>query len=118
MLIRRPYAKSTIVIGAALLALLIAVGLWGFIHSGSNSAVERIESQQQRSIELNSRSQERVKELTDSQREAAERINRLADYQRQSEETVNRAEHALDRAEQATQRNAAIFEEVEKRQHP
>lgn len=77
--------------------------------------VERIESQQRKSLDLNKEIQNAVDRSIDLNRQSSERINRIEEYQRATVERIDESQKRLTDAERLLERNEQIFDSVESR---
>ena len=84
-------------------------------YHDSINTVERIESQQRKSIDLNQGVQDAVDRSTELNRQSGERIERIEEYQRATIQRVNESQKRLDDAERLLERNEQIFRDVESR---
>ena len=84
-------------------------------YHDSINTVERIESQQRKSIDLNQGIQDAVDRSTELNRQSGERIERIEEYQRATIQRVNESQKRLDDAERLLERNEQIFRDVESR---
>lgn len=107
-------------IGIVLIGVLVAilVSPSGRADSDYNRAigtVERIESQQRKSLDINQGVQDAVERSTELNNQAAERIERIEEYQRSTIQRVDESQKRLDDAEELLERNEQIFRNVESR---
>ena len=104
-------------------AVILALCCAGYIlyqpsggdYQRARNAVERIESQQRESIELNQRIQSHVDRSTEYSREAGERISRSQDYNRQIDERIGTSQERLNEARGYLERNADLYRRIEER---
>ena len=82
-------------------------------YHDSINTVERIESQQRKSLDINQGVQNAVDRSTDLNRKSSERIERIEEYQRATIQRVNESQKRLDDAEELLERNQRIFDAVE-----
>ena len=107
-------------IGIVLIGVIafILVSPSGRADSDYNRAidtVERIESQQRKSLELNQGIQDAVDRSIDINRQSGERIERIEEYQRATIQRVDESQKRLTDAEELLERNQRIFDAVESR---
>lgn len=107
-------------IGIVLIGVLIAFlvspsGRADSDYQHSINTVERIESQQRKSLDLNQGVQNAVDRSTELNRQSGERIERIEEYQRATIQRVNESQKRLDDAERLLERNEQIFRDVESR---
>lgn len=95
--------------------------IWYIFHepTGSNdnntlNTVERIESKQRESVELNRSIQRSIDRSTDYSREAATRIERSSQYNQQIGERINASQTSINEARNCLVRNAELFDRVER----
>ena len=84
-------------------------------YQHSINTVERIESQQRKSLELNQGIQNAVDRSTELNRQSTERIERIENYQRATIQRVDDSQKRLNDAERLLERNQRIFDSVESR---
>ena len=84
-------------------------------YHDSIGTVERIESQQRKSLDLNQGVQDAVDRSTELNNQAAERIERIESYQQRAKERIDESQKRLDDAEKLLERNEQIFRDVESR---
>ncbi len=114
------YPRHYYIIGALIVLLGICAGYILYQPSGADynpaiNTVERIESQQRKSLELNQGIQDAVDRSTELNRQSGERINRIEEYQRATIQRVDESQKRLDDAERLLERNEQIFRDVESR---
>lgn len=102
-------------IGIALAFLVSPSGRADRDYHDSISTVERIESQQRKSLDLNQGVQNAVDRSTELNRQSAERIERIESYQRATIQRIDESQKRLDDAERLLERNEQIFRDVESR---
>lgn len=107
-------------IGIVLISVIVAflVSPSGRADSDYNRAigtVERIESQQRKSLELNKGIQDAVDRSIDLNRQSTERIERIESYQRATIQRIDESQKRLDDAAELLERNEQIFRNVESR---
>lgn len=106
--------------------IVVLIGVISFIMVGpsgradrdyhdSISTVERIESQQRKSIDLNKGIQNAVDRSTELNRQSSERIKRIEESQRATIERVGESQQRLTDAERLLERNQRIFDSIESR---
>ena len=84
-------------------------------YHDSINTVERIESQQRKSIDLNQSVQNAVDRSIDLNRQSTERIERIEEYQRATVERIDESQKRLTDAERLLERNEQIFRNIESR---
>lgn len=84
-------------------------------YHDSIGTVERIESQQRKSLDLNQGVQDAVDRSTELNRQSSERINRIEEYQRATIQRVDESQKRLTDAERLLERNQRIFDSIESR---
>lgn len=104
-----------VLIGIAIAFLVSPSGRADRDYHDSIGTVERIESQQRKSIDLNQDVQNAVDRSTELNRQSSERINRLEEYQRATVERIDESQKRLDDAERLLERNQRIFDSIESR---
>lgn len=114
------YPRHYYIIGALIVLLGICAGYILYQPSGADynraiGTVERIESQQRKSIDLNQGVQDAVDRSTELNRQSSERIERIEEYQRATIQRVDESQKRLDDAEKLLERNQRIFDSVESR---
>ena len=107
-------------IGIVLIGILLAIlvspsGRADRDYHDSINAVERIEEQQRKSLDLNQGIQNAVDRSIDLNRQSGERIKRIEEYQRATIQRVDESQKRLDDAERLLERNEQIFRDVESR---
>lgn len=107
-------------IGIVLIGILLAIlvspsGRADRDYHDSINTVERIESQQRKSLELNQGIQNAVDRSTELNRRSSERIERIEEYQRATIQRVDESQKRLTDAEKLLERNEQIFRDVESR---
>lgn len=112
------YPMSYYVIGA--IVLLSGFCLWYIFYQPSGTdyqralnAVERIESQQRESIELNRSVQRSIDRSTDLSHEAKGRIERSTQYNHEIGERITNSQGRLSEARSYLERNAELFRRIE-----
>lgn len=106
--------------------IVVLIGVLAFIlvspsgnadrdYHDSIGTVERIESQQRKSIDLNQGIQDAVDRSTELNRQSTERIERIESYQQRAKERIDESQKRLDDAERLLERNEQIFRNVESR---
>ena len=114
----KPYLCMGIVIvliGVAIAILVSPSGRADRDYHDSINTVERIESQQRKSLDLNQGVQDAVDRSTELNNQAAERIERIESYQQRAKERIDESQKRLDDAERLLERNEQIFRDVESR---
>ena len=112
----KPYLCMGVVVVFICVALAFLVSPSGRAdrdYHDSIGTVERIESQQRKSIELNQGVQNAVDRSIDLNRQSAERIERIEEYQRATVERIDESQKRLTDAERLLERNQRIFDAVE-----
>ena len=105
-------------IGIVLIGVLVAIlvspsGRADRDYHDSLGTVERIESQQRKSLDLNQGIQSAVDRSIDINRQSGERIERIEEYQRATIQRVDESKKRLDDAAELLERNEQIFRDVE-----
>ena len=120
--------KSMYVSVGVSILICVIVGIMCFIFQSSGSsgssetadynrtinAVERIESQQQRSLELNQSVQTSIERSAEFNREAVTRIERIEKYQQGTSRAIDESTKGIDNAERLLERNQQIFNDIER----
>ena len=114
----KPYLCMGVIV--VLIGILVAIMVSPSGRADSNyqhsiNTVERIESQQRKSLELNQGVQDAVDRSIDLNRQSSERIERIESYQRATIQRVDESQKRLDDAERLLERNEQIFRDVESR---
>ena len=104
-----------VLIGIAIAFLVSPSGRADRDYHDSINTVERIESQQRKSLDLNQGVQDAVDRSIDFNRQSGERIERIENYQRATIQRVDESQKRLDDAERLLERNEQIFDAVESR---
>ena len=104
-----------VLVGVALAFLVSPSGRADRDYHDSISTVERIESQQRKSIDLNQGVQNAVDRSIDLNRQSGERINRIEEYQRATIQRIDESQKRLDDAAGLLERNQRIFDSIESR---
>lgn len=112
------YPRHYYIIGALIVLLGICAGYIFYQPSGADyhravDAVERIESQQRESLELNRSLQRSIDRSADLSREAKGRIERSTQYNQQIGERIGQSQGNLSEARSYLIRNAELFRRVE-----
>lgn len=107
-----------IVIGGIGLVLILCIGYIFYQPNGSDyqrtlNTVERIEKQQQESLELNRSIQRSIDRSTDYSREAATRIERSQEYNRQINDRIGQSQSGLSEARSYLVRNVELYRRIE-----
>ena len=107
-----------ILIGSTVCLALLCLGYIFYQPSGADyhravDAVERIESQQRESLELNRSIQRSIDRSTDLSREARTRIDRSSQYNQQIGERIGQSQGNLSEARSYLERNAELFRRIE-----
>lgn len=108
-----------IVIGCIGFILILCIGYIFYQPNGSDyqrarESVERIEKQQQESLELNRSSQRSIERGAELSREAATRIERSKDYNRQINDRIGQSQSGLSEARSYLVRNVELFNRIER----
>lgn len=113
------YPKLYYIVGA--IVLLSIFCLWYIFHepSGTNNhdplnTVERIESQQRESLELNRSIQRSIDRSTEYSHEAKERIDRSTQYNQQIGERIDTSKASINEARDYLKRNVELFDRIER----
>ena len=95
--------------------------IWYIFHepTGSNdnntlNTVERIESQQRESLELNRSIQRSIDRSTELSHEAKERVDRSTQYNQQIGERIDTSKASINEARDYIKRNAELFDRIER----
>lgn len=104
-----------VLIGVAIAILVSPSGRADRDYNRSIDTVERIESQQRKSLELNQGIQNSVDRSIDLNRQSTERIERIESYQRATIQRVDESQKRLNDAAELLERNQRIFDAVESR---
>lgn len=104
-----------VLIGVLAFILVSPSGRADSDYQHSINTVERIESQQRKSLELNQGVQDAVDRSTELNRQSTERIERIEEYQRATIQRVDESQKRLTDAEELLERNQRIFDSVESR---
>ena len=112
------YPRYYYIIGALIVLIGICAGYILYQPSGTDyhravDAVERIESQQRESLELNRSIQRSIDRSADLSREARARIDRSSQYNQQLGERIGQSQGNLSEARGYLERNAELFRRVE-----
>ena len=113
------YPRHYYIIGALIVLLCVCAGYILYQPSGADyhravDAVERIESQQRESIELNRSIQRSIDRSTDYSREAKGRIERSQDYNRQINDRIGQSQSGLSEARNYLKRNSELIDRIER----
>ena len=113
------YPRHYYIIGALIVLLGICAGYILYQPSGTDyhraiDAVERIESQQRESLELNRGIQHSIDRSTEYSHEAKERIDRSSQYNQQIGERISQSQGNLSEARGYLERNAELFRHIER----
>ena len=108
-----------IVIGGIGVLVCLCLGYIFYQPSGSNdnntlNTVERIESQQRESIELNRSIQRSIDRSADYSREAKGRIERSTQYNQQIGKRIEQSQSGLSEARNYLVKNGELFDRVER----
>ena len=101
----------------------IACAICWVIYGGGNDSdyqrtidhMERVKSEQLKSLELNQTVEDSVERSASLNREAGERITRIEVYQQQASERIDESTKRLDEAERLLERNEQLIRDVEQR---
>nr|DAE54637.1 MAG TPA: protein of unknown function (DUF883) [Caudoviricetes sp.] len=104
-----------VLIGVIVAFLVSPSGRADSDYQHSINTVERIESQQRKSLDLNRGIQNAVDRSTELNNQAAERIERIEEYQRATIQRVDESQKRLTDAERLLERNQRIFDSIESR---
>ena len=104
-----------VLIGVAIAFMVMPSGRTDRDYHDSLNTVERIESQQRKSLELNQGVQNAVDRSIDLNRQSGERIERIEEYQRATIQRIDESQKRLDGAEELLERNEQIFRDIESR---
>nr|DAX91259.1 MAG TPA: hypothetical protein [Caudoviricetes sp.] len=113
------YPKLYYIVGA--IVLLSSFCLWYIFHepSGTNhndslNTVERIESQQRESLELNRDIQSAIDRSSKLSHEAKGRVERSTQYNIDIGNRINESQNAIHEARSYLERNVELFDRIEK----
>ena len=113
------YPKLYYIIGA--IVLLSIFCLWYIFHEPSGrhnhdslNTVERIESQQRESLELNRSIQHSIDRSAKYSHEAKERIDRSTQYNQQIGERIDTSKASINEARDYLKRNVELFDRIER----
>ena len=106
------------IIGGIGVLILVCIGYIFYQPSGTDyqrarESVERIESQQRESVELNRSVQRSIDRSTDLSHEAATRIDRSQEYNHEIGERITNSQGRLSEARIYLERNAELFRRIE-----
>ena len=108
-----------VVIGG--IVLLSVFCIWYIFHEPSGghnndslNTVERIESQQRESLELNRSIQHSIDRSTELSREAKERVDRSTQYNQQIGERIDASQTSINEARSYLKRNAELIDRIER----
>ena len=112
------YPRHYYIIGALIVFLCVCAGYILYQPSGGHNndslnTVERIESQQRESVELNRSVQRSIDRSTDLSHEAATRIDRSQEYNHEIGERITNSQGRLSEARIYLERNAELFRRIE-----
>lgn len=98
---------------------LICLGYIFYQPSGADyqrarESVERIEAQQQESVELNRSVQRSIDRSTDLSHEAKGRIDRSQEYNQQINDRIGQSQRGLSEARNYIERNVELFDRIER----
>lgn len=103
------------------IVLLSVFCIWYIFHEPSGghnndslNTVERIESQQRESLELNRSIQHSIDRSTELSREAKERVDRSTQYNQQIGERIDASQTSINEARSYLKRNAELFDRIER----
>ena len=112
------YPKLYYIVGA--IVLLSIFCLWYIFHepSGTNNhdslnTVERIESQQRESLELNRSIQRSIDRSAEYSHEAKERIDRSTQYNNEIGKRIDESKTSINEARSYLERNVELFDRIE-----
>ena len=113
------YPKLYYIVGAIMLLSIFC--LWYIFHepSGTNNhdslnTVERIESQQRESLELNRDIQSSIDRSAELSHEAKGRVERSTQYNIDIGNRINESQNAINEARSYLKRNAELFDRIER----
>ena len=106
------------IIGGIGVLILVCIGYIFYQPSGTDyqrarESVERIEKQQQESVELNRSIQRSIDRSTDLTRETGERIDRSQEYNQQINDRIEQSQRGLSEARSYLEQNAILFRRIE-----
>ena len=107
------------IIGGIGLIICLCIGYIFYQPSGTDyqrtlNTVERIESQQRESIELNRSIQRSIDRSADYSREAKGRIEQSQDYNRQINDRIGQSQSGLSEARNYLKRNSELIDRIER----
>ena len=99
----------------------IACAICWIIYGGGNDSdyqratdhLERVKSEQRKSLELNQTVEDSVERVSRLNQQASERITRIEVYQQQASERIDESTKRLDEAESLLERNEQLIRDVE-----
>ena len=104
-----------------IIVFISIVCIWYIFHepTGSNdnntlNTVERIESKQRESLELNRSIQRSIDRSTELSHEAKERVDRSTQYNQQIGERIDTSKASINEARDYLKRNAELFDRIER----
>ena len=81
----------------------------------TNGTIQRIEEQQQRTININKDVQQSINSSQQLNSKAIDRINRSQELTQQASDRINQSQQGLERAIELAERNEQIFNDIERR---
>ena len=107
------------IIGGIGLVICICIGYIFYQPNGSDyqrtlNTVERIEKQQRESLELNRSIQRSIDRSTELSHEAKERVDRSTQYNQQIGKRIDESKTSIDEARSYLERNAELFDRIER----
>ena len=109
-----------IIIGGIGVLICLCIGYYIFHEpTGSHdnntlNTVERIESKQRESLELNRSIQRSIDRSTELSNEAKERVDRSTQYNQQIGERIDTSKASINEARDYLKRNAELFDRIER----
>lgn len=102
------------------LAIIIFACGWCIFKKNTNTDynrtidhLERVKSEQRKSLELNQTVEDSVERIAKLNQQASERITRIEVYQQQASERIDESKKRLDEAERLLERNEQLIRDVE-----
>jgi len=108
-----------IIIGGIGVLICLCIGYIFYQQNGTDyhrtlNTVERIESQQRESLELNRSIQRSIDRSSDLSREAKERVDRSTQYNQQIGERIDASQASINEARNHLKRNAELIDRIER----
>ena len=108
-----------VIIGCIGIVLILCAGYILYQPNGTDyqrtiNTVERIESKQRESLELNRSIQRSIDRSTELSHEAKERVDRSTQYNQQIGERIDTSKASINEARDYLKRNAELFDRIER----